>query len=414
MGQSVDRATIGQVWLWLAPGSGIWWNTGKSWVVNTAIKTVDGDGMTEMACTSLGRLGEWWSERDAEFVGTSCADARMKGYDSIQFTSSFCGHSYEVVDCRGVGRLDEATTWTEACPPPHVQLMKGLPIPRYAPALGAGASGPASRCFCSSDFDHINCDGAGISPQDLDTFLDDGALQSVDRSIWAMWSPNYWGKTWRQLRAEAGSSKSQCWASRGGADTFFADALSGKNCDKNWLDGFMGGPDSRPYWTSTSPPLFGFEGSLYKHCKAKLGETGYVDEPGNVIVEGQMSSGKALAETCFKAGFNILRLALGWDMCMNFEWEMCALQGKLPGQKDSTIRFAAPPRMMQKGYWSHPAKDRQALSDDVTFAEVFIMYTLCANRADLFTVNAVEPFNCNVDAVAYKVFTEKLRNFPGF
>ncbi len=114
-------ATVGQVWFWLAHGSGIWWNTGRSLVVT--------DGKDN----------------------PGCARAASDGYDSIQITRSFGGFSYEILDCRGsLLRLSTAEeTWTAACPPTHVPLRKGLPEPRTAPALAALAGTNQSEpCRC--------------------------------------------------------------------------------------------------------------------------------------------------------------------------------------------------------------------------------------------------------------------------
>jgi hypothetical protein len=158
-GQKADRATIGQVWFWMSPGSGIWWNTGKTLVVNTSvIAPADNSSLSETACTSPVSLDHWWDKRDSSFRWATCAQALKMGYDSMQLTNSFCGFSYEFVDCRGRSRTDALQTWTAACPPPHVRLMRGLPTPRVAPAL-RGVGGPSSTCMCSSEHDHLNCDG---------------------------------------------------------------------------------------------------------------------------------------------------------------------------------------------------------------------------------------------------------------
>lgn len=157
-GQQADRSTIGQVWFWLAPGSGIWWNTGKTLVVNTSVAiSQDSTSLSSTSCTSPTTLNSWWETRDKKFKWATCKKAREMGYDSMQLTNSFCGFSWEMVDCRGADRSDADETWTAACPPPHVRLLRGLPAPRVAPAL-VDARGPSSACICSSDHSHINCD----------------------------------------------------------------------------------------------------------------------------------------------------------------------------------------------------------------------------------------------------------------
>jgi len=156
--EAADRSTIGQVWFWFAPGSGIWWNTGRTLVVSDSIVSPDLDGaLSPRACTTLEMENSWWQTRDQAFVNVTCADAVRRGYDSMQLTSSFCGFSWELIDCRGHTRYDAQQTWSAACPPPHVRLMRGLPLPRLAPAL-EGTSGPASGCLCATNHDFVNCD----------------------------------------------------------------------------------------------------------------------------------------------------------------------------------------------------------------------------------------------------------------
>jgi len=158
--EAADRSTIGQVWFWLAPGSGIWWNTGRTLVVNESVVSPFlnmTETLSPRACTTLENESSWWMSRDQAFVNVTCADAVRRRYDSIQLTSSFCGFSWEMIDCRGHTRYDAQQTWSAACPPPHVRLMRGLPMPRMAPAL-EGASGPASGCLCAAEHDFVNCD----------------------------------------------------------------------------------------------------------------------------------------------------------------------------------------------------------------------------------------------------------------
>ena len=156
-GQKADRSTVGQVWFWLSPGSGVWWNTGRTVVINTSVVAAADGALNERSCASPFNLGEWWQKRDEEFRWATCESVRKKGYDTMQLTNSFCGFSWELIDCRGSDRADAKQTWTSACPPPHVKLMRGLPTPRAAPALRM-ARGPAAACMCSSEHDHINCD----------------------------------------------------------------------------------------------------------------------------------------------------------------------------------------------------------------------------------------------------------------
>jgi hypothetical protein len=155
-----DRATVGQVWFWYAPGSGIWWNTGNTLVYNiTKDITVDVTiAESTRSCSAEWNLNTWWETRDEAFKEVTCKNAVDQGYDSMQLLASFCGFSHELVDCRGAARDDVDDTWSIACPPPHVPLMRGLPEARYAPSLVA-LSGPASSCQCSPHLSYLNCAG---------------------------------------------------------------------------------------------------------------------------------------------------------------------------------------------------------------------------------------------------------------
>jgi len=153
-----DRADRGQIWFWAAPGSGVWWNTGKTAVWSSRVSVQGGNNR---ACAQdMGSWGKdemnYWAKRNGESTPYTCAKARSLGYDTIQLTQSFCGYSHELIDCRGYDRADARTTWTNACPPPHLKLMRGLPQPRAAPALD-GLVGPATECMCSYELDYINC-----------------------------------------------------------------------------------------------------------------------------------------------------------------------------------------------------------------------------------------------------------------
>jgi len=120
------QSTVGQVWFWMAEGSGIWLNVGRSLV----------------------------AQQSAQF---SCREARRMGYDSIQIPGAFNGFVFELVECRGQDLPNSEETWMKACPPPHVKLMTGVPRHRYAPALD-GMPSYETVCLCEDNgYDHLNC-----------------------------------------------------------------------------------------------------------------------------------------------------------------------------------------------------------------------------------------------------------------
>ena len=70
---TLSRRTTPTVWFFLAAGSGIWWNTGRS--------------------LRLSDIGSF----------SGCHDAAARGFETVQLRRSFRGYSYELIDCRGVG-----------------------------------------------------------------------------------------------------------------------------------------------------------------------------------------------------------------------------------------------------------------------------------------------------------------------
>ena len=130
-----DLSTRGQVWFWLATGSGIWWNVGHS-------MRYLGNGGSSVA------------------IRRTCADARRMGYDSLQISDWWPGMALELVDCRGALLADAGETWQRACPPDHVQLLAGIaPAPRFAPGLRrvANWSRLSRPCTCRPGTPSLEC-----------------------------------------------------------------------------------------------------------------------------------------------------------------------------------------------------------------------------------------------------------------
>ena len=125
-----DVSAVGQVWFWLAMGSGVWLNTGRT-LVHRGPPPQD------------------------EYP--SCWEARANGYDTIQLTRSFGGFSFELMDCRGADLPSGRSRWEEACPPSHVELRAGVPAKRYAPAFIDDAVVEERLCGCDSSKSYLNC-----------------------------------------------------------------------------------------------------------------------------------------------------------------------------------------------------------------------------------------------------------------
>ena len=127
-----DASTRGQLWMYLAVGSGIWWNTGRS--------------LRQLAA-------------DNRYIGAghaSCASARAAGYDSIQLTEFYPSMTLELIDCRGAHLANANETWEQACPPEHMELRAGIPEPRHAPAIES-ADASSRICHCNPRTSHVDC-----------------------------------------------------------------------------------------------------------------------------------------------------------------------------------------------------------------------------------------------------------------
>jgi len=119
---------------------------------------------------------------------------------------------------------------------------------------------------------------------------------------------------------------------------YFRDVKSGKHCQSNWYEGNfgeLGFQDALPRFTAPAPALLGFDESIDWFCaneRAHFFDTHNYDN--------------SHAGGCVNANHNILSLfgnRVVYNMCRNLEWQVCAAQGKLPGQKGFGIRFAYEP-----------------------------------------------------------------------
>lgn len=142
-----DAGLVGFVWFWQAMGSGIWLNTGRS------LRLVGSRSLAETIwqldpdhCLGPGKCG-------------ACEKVRAMGYDTVQLTQFANGYSLEILDCRGADRPDGRDLWPHACPPPHIELLQGVPEVRYAPAL-EGVRSESHACSCDLSRDYINCNGS--------------------------------------------------------------------------------------------------------------------------------------------------------------------------------------------------------------------------------------------------------------
>ncbi|KAL1521408.1 hypothetical protein AB1Y20_021072 [Prymnesium parvum] len=193
---------------------------------------------------------------------------------------------------------------------------------------------------------------------------------------------------------------------------FWEHTYAGTTCDRNWLAGAVGGAFDRPFFPN-SPALLGFDETINEFCSAQL-----AIEPWDGT-----DLNHAIAHRCRDARRNVLRDLQGaWSMCVNLQWQLCAVQGKLPSQGSNQVSFATAPRDLKAEWWEDPANnpilgkwlpfgccgaDRFTVAD-VYFAELFVMYSICVNGADIFTLDAGELFTCDLgDGSNYKLLQAK-------
>jgi len=212
-----------------------------------------------------------------------------------------------------------------------------------------------------------------------------------------------WGPAWQMV----GPGEWRCWDGLGGKQ-WLEGMWKGTWCNRNWMEGSaadMGG-DGMPAFSKPAPALLGFDETILGYCSELVG-MGF--DGGDLNTE--------LAQRCVWANKNVLRLFSGarpWDMCQNIEWQMCALTGKLPHQDGRKVSFATAPRDLQLEWWTDPSKhptytpvwDGFALGD-VYFAEVAVIFLVCANRAQLFELEVGETFVCEMDHDSFDLLTAK-------
>jgi len=167
-------------------------------------------------------------------------------------------------------------------------------------------------------------------------------------------------------------------------ERFFGDILNGVHCETtDWYENAATGNHGN-FWTPTAPALLGFDNDIAGFCGG----------------------------SCDVSGHNILNMFghIPYNMCRNFEWQMCGALGKLPGQNTMTIQFAWPPNTLSlergegvfgtcSGYTDAPCAMPWVgfANNDIYYLEVCLYSQVCSNREQLFTLGRGDPWECGLD-----------------
>jgi len=217
-------------------------------------------------------------------------------------------------------------------------------------------------------------------------------------------------RMWGKWAYSTGVGQTQCWeVMRDNFDQprdpsdFWEALVTGSQFDMNWQEGhgsWLGDINSRANYDDDAPGLLGFDQNIDWYC------------------EVHSNVGGDRAFKCIDANVNILGLygmRVPYNLCRNLEWQACAAQGKLPGQRTATVRFSLAPKLLdtEMGYpgaW-HPLSrcsgfttdgypkcraEGGAATDDIYYMEVCVFSQICENGDQLFEVEEGQDFHCQM------------------
>ena len=161
-----------------------------------------------------------------------------------------------------------------------------------------------------------------------------------------------------------------------------------------------------------APALMGTEAAIFEFCSSLTGHQG--------TLPLWLDYDQIMAERCVQANRHILR-DNDWDMCVNTNWQRCALTGQLRGQGSPIVQFAIAPKDIDAQVLGGQSPSRAggflnfmrnlygAVTDslgivdvsDVFYAEVCLTSHLCRNRDELFSLGVGVPFECDYNKSAF-------------
>lgn len=236
-----------------------------------------------------------------------------------------------------------------------------------------------------------------------------------------MWS----ARGWKQV-VPGHPTDGACWGA-GNGQAFFDRVISGRGCERNW---YSAHPAKHvPKFRDDAPSVLGFDDDIKDYCVGMNREQtraghGYGRDDGQNAsalplvtsistsgyeppVRRRLGSG---AQECARANRTILELNDDdYSSCANLEWQTCAAMGKVPGQRTARIVFANAPGEVDlhgrdgaptlgacTGHAPYGCGRVGYANDDIFFLEVCIYSKICANRDELFRLEATELFTCQV------------------
>ena len=124
--------------------------------------------------------------------------------------------------------------------------------------------------------------------------------------------------------------------------------------------------------------------------------------------------------------YNILQLfgRVPYNTCRNFEWQMCAAKGFLGSQASKRMVFAHAPKDVWMDGWPpfdqcHGFTDTggcnrwtQFANDDIYPLEVCLFSQVCKNDDELFSIEAGQPFVCEIDVPGFRYLQAMLMDGP--
>jgi len=198
------------------------------------------------------------------------------------------------------------------------------------------------------------------------------------------------------------------WSQPQPSSTFFHDIEAGTYCDTDWYAesqrnrGHFRGPEA--------PALLGLDSFIVRYC----GGTGDCDNANaNILQLRPLSHAWANGQ-------------VEWNMCRNFEWQMCAARGRLHLQRSGKMIFAYEPNKLWldgshgspkfgscSGYHQSRCRPQSDYAnDDVYFLEVCIFNKICRNGDQLFHLSQYEPFFCDYSSESFSQLQSLLVEGP--